>query len=183
MNAETQAQLEKIRKVSKVVRIVCKIFLWLIPIAYLVGVVSIIIGTKIVTINIWRTEIPASQLTTTSKVLVIIFSALVFAVIFKGLYHLRRLFANYADGNVFTAGSIAQIRQLGITFMLAAGLKFLAIPFGAVLMLLCVPDEVTCSFETSMFPFAELIMGGLVFLIAWVMDIGRGLREENELTV
>lgn len=61
------------------------------------------------------------------------------------------------------------------------GLKIIALPIGAVLMFLCNPDgKVTYALT---FPFAELITGGIIFLVSWVMEAGRGLREENELTI
>ncbi len=191
MNVDTQTQLERIRKVSRVVRIVCRILLGLTLFAFLMMVVLIIIGPECGmrlglggpecgTIRLGGAEIPISQLTPGSMILMFGFSVLATAVVIKGLYHLHRLFGNYADGKVFTIGSVAQIRQLGITFLLGAGLQILAVPLAVVLMILCTPDKGALLLT---FPFEALITAGLLILISWVMDAGRGLREENELTI
>jgi preprotein translocase subunit SecG len=177
---ETQTQLEKVRKVSKVVRMIFKALIVLTIIIFVTVVAAIIIGPKSdtlmtnlpgtnskvtwgeISVKMDEKETTLNQLTTASKVLLIFFVTLYFVVALKVQHHLHRLFANYAEGHVFTAESVAQIRKLGFTLFLVAGLKLLA--------------------ERS-FPFEALITGGLVILISWVMDAARNLREENEATI
>jgi len=179
MKAETQMQLERIRKVSRVVKAVCRILIGLTLIAFLVLVVAIIIASGGGSFYMVGTKIPKSQLTTGIRVVLITFFGLFGAVEIKGLYHLYKLFGNYAEGKIFTSESVAEIKQFGVTFLLWAGIHILALPFAFVLSLVL---EEGGEFSFT-FPFNALIMGGLIILISWVMDTGRGLREENELTI
>jgi len=180
MNADTQTQLKRIIMVSRAVRALCKMLFGLTLTVFLVMVVLIIIGTESGVVRLGGAEIPVNQLTTGSKSLTIGFLALVFTVVIKGLYHLHRLFANYSRGNIFTIGSVAQIRQLGITFLLGAGLQIFSVPLAVCLNVLSKPNKAAVSLTL---PFEAVITAGLLMLISWVMDAGRGLREENELTI
>ncbi len=130
-------------------------------------------------------DIPVSHLTTAARVLALVFFSLGTVVALKGVYHLYKLFGNYADGNVFTAESVAQIKQLGVTFLLVAGLQVLAVPVRFLLASSCGMKTIVFSLGggCSSGPLGSLITAGLLILISWVMETGRGLREENELTI
>lgn len=179
MNTRAQTPLEKIQKVSKIVRMGCKIFGGLALFSILLLLVMIITGK-----GAWPLDggdkIPMNQFTTGAKILAITVVILGSAVAFKGIYHLHKLFANYAKGEIFTTGCVAQIKQLGITFLLAGGLSILELPVGPILIKLCKPATATVVFD---YPFFSLLTGGLIILLSWVMDAGRGLREEGELTI
>lgn len=181
MSTEPQEQLERICKVSRIVRTGCKIMFGLTILVSLVTMALIIIGSEKCSIYILQGyDIPMARLTTGFKIQTIILLVLTDMVVLKGLYHLHRLFANYAIGNIFTTDSVAQIRQLGTTFLLGAGLQFLSYPIAIALVSHCAPAKEPVTLE---FPFFALIAGGLLILLSWVMDAGKGLREENELTV
>ena len=186
MNADTQTPIEKIRKVSRIVRTVCKILMGFTIIGFLVAVVLIGVGPKIGTLSLGEgADIPVSHLTTAARVLALMFFSLGTVVALKGVYHLYKLFGNYADGNVFTAESVAQIKQLGVTFLLVAGLQVLAVPVRFLLASSCGLKTVVFSLGGGCCsgPLGSLITAGLLILISWVMETGRGLREENELTI
>ena len=98
----------------------------------------------------------------------------------KVLYHFIRLMMLYAKGQLFTAQSVAQIRQVGITF--AFGLViWLAVLIGAAPEIAAAQDQwlnVMPSFPGG------AIMGACLFLFAGrIMDEGRKLREEQDLVV
>ena len=169
---ETQTQLEKIRKTSADVKTVCMIMLGLTIIFFCLVVSMAIFWHGRFTIG--ESHIDIKQMSFGGKTLFIFFVSLTAAIVIKGQIHLYRLFSNYSDGNVFTAGSVAQIRQLGVTLLLFAGLKILVVPWMVFL-------EHRMSLEGL--PFLELFAGWVIILIARVMDAARGLREENEATI
>ena len=181
MNTETQVKLGKIRKMSKIVRAFCKIGGGLLGIITLLLMILIIIGEKNSTVQFGNSpKISASQLTAGTKCLAIIFAAVVSAVVFKGIYHLHELFGNYAEGNIFTTESVAQIRQLGITLFLLAGVHYLLDP---IMSILAGGWSANKAGLLLGLPVAELLLGLVIILISWVMDLGRELREENESVI
>ena len=99
----------------------------------------------------------------------------------KGLYHLSRLFKNYARGEIFTRESVLQIRRIGSTVFVLGAFQIAVLAVTVVLMgthQIAWPEH-----RPIPLPFATFISGGLIMLVSWVMELGTELREENELTV
>jgi hypothetical protein len=102
------------------------------------------------------------------------------ALTFKVLYHLIRLMMLYAKGKIFTAQSVAQIRQVGLTY--ACGLAIWLI------VLICAAPEIAAAQEqwTSIMPSfpGDAIVGACFFLFAsGIVNEGRELRDEQDLVV
>jgi hypothetical protein len=180
MNPELQARMRRIQKVSGVINEICKYLMGFAFILFLVGVVVIFSGMDRGLIRPEGIEIHANQLTVGGRIILALFAGFYGTVLFKGLYHLGRLFGNYSRGEIFTKDSVAQIMRLGFVALLAAGLKISAFPVAVILILTHKPYMASVSLTI---PFTQLIVGGLVILISWIMDTGRLLREENELTI
>jgi len=180
MNPELQARMRRIQKVSGVVSTLCKYLMGIAFILFLVGVVVIFSGIDRGFIRLEGIEIRANQLTVGGRIILALFVGFYGTVLFKGLYHLGRLFDNYSRGEIFTKDSVTQIMRLGFVALLAAGVKISAFPVAVILILTHKPDMASASLTI---PFTQLIVGGLVILISWIMDTGRLLREENELTI
>jgi hypothetical protein len=103
----------------------------------------------------------------------------------KAFYHSCRLFSHYARGKIFTTEANGQIRQLGVTVCLwpvffiiwnilsgiAADLTF-GIPFG---LKFNIPDILNQSHL--------LIFGASIICISWIMEKGREIHEDQELTI
>jgi len=190
---ETNDKLAKVRKVSQVVKKVCKVLLWMLGLLFILIEAAIAIGPKPGSTSAMRSEylkasitwdmstqiggatIPLYQPEIGKRIVLMIFLAMMFAIAIKAQVHLYKLFANYAEGRVFTAESVAQIKQLGITILLAAG----TVPLGSLLAAFVFSAE---GFTTA-FPMSPLITGGLIILISWVMDAATALREENDETI
>jgi hypothetical protein len=90
---------------------------------------------------------------------------------FAGAFVLNRLLRSFAGGILFTARNITGIKCLGylvisdwvvVKFLNAIASRSLVIGF----------DD-----------FAKLAVGFLFVLLAWIMDEGRKIQEEQELTV
>jgi hypothetical protein len=93
------------------------------------------------------------------------------ALFFTGAYVLNRLLQFFARGNFFTAANISCIKWLGTLvigdwllakFLDAAAFRAVTIGFG---------------------DFTKPAIGLLIILIAWIMDEGRKIQEEQELTI
>ena len=84
-----------------------------------------------------------------------------------GLILLSRLFALYERGEFFKTGNIRCIKFLGLVI---AGVWLTQ----TILELMAHQNNIEGS---------GLVYGGLVVFIAWIMDEGRKIQEEQELTV
>jgi len=100
------------------------------------------------------------------------------------LWWLFQLFGRFAQGEIFTESTVKYIRYLGWTMI--AGV--IALPFEEALTTLILtihnpPGDriIAIGFESA--DFEELVVGGVIILISWIMDEGRKLRETDELTV
>ena len=108
----------------------------------------------------------------------------------KLIFHLCRLFDCYARGEIFTAESVRQIRAIGISVFLFIWVWVYQVIARAVLD---VPGAVSdgsasglsvpgASFGTPD-PIGAVLTGTMIVLISWIMDVGREMREDQDLTV
>jgi hypothetical protein len=102
------------------------------------------------------------------------------ALTLKILYHLIRLMVLYAKGNIFTAQSVAQIRQVGLTNLCALAI-WLIVLVGAGPEIAAAQDQWLQIMPS--FPGGAL-MSGIFFLYASnIINEGRELRDEQDLVV
>ena len=177
MKPETEKKLKKIKRISNILQAICKVLLAIVICGFLVSLVAIFAGQG-VTLTCFENSIPLqlAPLTVPARLLLAVIVALMVAVNFKVLYHLHRLFGNYGRGDIFTTDSASQIRQLGITALLSAGVNFL---WGFTAMALTqahLPHE-------FQFHADGLFIGPAIIAISWFMEMAAEMREENELTV
>lgn len=177
MKPETEKKLKKIKRISNILRAICKVLLALVICGFLVSMAAILVGQG-GTLTSFDNSIPLqlATLAVPARLLVVVMVALIMGVFFKSLYHLHRLFGNYGRGDIFTTDSAGQIRQLGITALLSAGVSFL---WGFTAMALTqahFPHE-------FQFHADGLFIGPAIIAISWFMEMAAEMREENELTV
>lgn len=101
-----------------------------------------------------------------------------------GLLGLRRLFALYRAGRVFEPANVACYRRIGRAALFWAGAVFLQTPLLSLALSLDAPKgqrHLTVGIGTT--ELTALFLGGVVLLIAWVMDEARGLEEDRSLTI
>jgi hypothetical protein len=172
MRTEIRTKLEKIKKVSSVLQGLCKGLMVLIS---LLGVSCILcLGFGVGGINVdgrlFRTgEMPPAQ-----RIAIGVATAIALVMLLKCFHHLDRLFGNYSRGEIFTQGSVRQLRQFGIACVLW-GLA----SFGWTLLLAIsahAPQPIPGHLDS-------LGIGGIIILIAWLMDMAVDAHEENELTI
>jgi hypothetical protein len=172
MQTDTQAKLQKIKKVGIVLRIICKGLLALVTLLGLCCVVFVAFGVGGINYDnvIFRTaELPLGH-----RLILGAVTALAFGVLFKCFYHLHRLFGNYSRGEIFTRESVGQLRQFGIACLLWGVTNFLWI---SSLALSAHPAKTFHGHADS------LAIGTVILVIAWFMGMAVDLREENELTI
>jgi hypothetical protein len=85
----------------------------------------------------------------------------------------HKLFQQYARGNLFTAEAVRNLYQIGRFYIFAIVEKYF-------LDRLWETQHLQPLTGVPMFP---LFAGALILFIAWIMDEGRKIQEEQELTV
>ena len=172
MQTDTQAKLQKIKKVSIIFRVICKVLLALVALLGLCCVVCVAFGVG--GINYDNVLFQTAGLPLGRRVILSVVTALAFGVLFKCFYHLHRLFGNYSRGEIFTRESVGQLRQFGIACLLWGVVNFLWI---SSLALSAHPAKTFHGHADS------LAIGTVIIVIAWFMDMAVDLREENDLTI
>jgi hypothetical protein len=173
MRPENEAKLRKIKRISGILRAICKVFLVLIVLGLLAGMGALVVGRgSIGYFDVW---LQVNKLTLGRRLLVLAMSTLISAVMFKCIYHLHRLFGNYSHGEIFTRESVGQLRQLGITCVLWGGMKVL---WALMPLVLWRQSIAGVHVRADSIP-----IGIVIIVVAWFMDMAVEMREENELTV
>jgi hypothetical protein len=172
MRPENEAKLRKIRRISTLLRWVCKGLMALIALVGLGCVVCVAFGVGGIDYDgmIFRT----GELTLGHRIILGAVTALTFGVLFKCFYHLHRLFGDYSSGEIFTLESVGELRQFGIACLLWGVMNFL---WGLSLAISAHPAK---PFQGHADSFT---IGAVIIVIAWFMEMAVEMREENELTV
>jgi hypothetical protein len=105
------------------------------------------------------------------------------SVVMVCVYQLIRLFGLYERAEVFTEGTVRSVRSLG---RLLIGLFFARIVENALLSLvltLDTPGSRAMTWELSSDDCTILIIGIVTVLVAWIMEEGRRVHEEQRLTI
>ena len=175
MTTQPNRKLEDIKRVSRQLRLL----FMLIAAGTLLGTLAKIFMSHD-QISIAGVQFAGEAVTGTVQMLWIAASVLTAAVLLKLFFHLIRLFGLYAEAMIFTQQNVAQIRQIGISLLLLPVVWLVASGF-AVSQTGTSPGF--WSLLLGSFPFAGLIGGGAILPIAWIMDAGRKLREEQDLVI
>ncbi|MCR9143502.1 MAG: DUF2975 domain-containing protein [bacterium] len=101
-----------------------------------------------------------------------------------GVYALIRLFRLYESGRIFLAENVACFRTIGRVCIAQAAANVLLVPVLSVILTLNNPagqKQLALSFGSG--SFFLLLAGGVILVIAAVMEEGRKLEEDRQLTV
>jgi Protein of unknown function (DUF2975) len=174
MRSENEAKLRKIRRASIAGRVVCDVFLALAALAGIVSVFDALTG--IGGFNFASRFFSTAGLGLAHRVMLAAITGATWGILFKGLFHLRRMFDDFARGEIFTRHAVRQLRWFGIACLLWPVMNF-AWMF---------------SIAASSQPWRTVAIPGnadgfgagiVVIVIAWFMEMAVDLREENELTI
>lgn len=181
MSPNVEARLVKVRRMSRIANRVCFGAMIVIVAIALLLVVGAVLAPERFNCNVNGLSVPCDQLSPATAVFALAVVGSIVGLLIKGLYHLSRLFGNYAAGQIFTRGSAEQIRRLGITVLVYWVFQILLLV--ALTVLMATQQFVWPADRPIPIPFVALLAGGIIILISWVMEVGTELREENELTV
>jgi hypothetical protein len=97
-----------------------------------------------------------------------------------GLWELKRLFEGYATGAIFTVCAARQLRRCGFAVLLSAAKTVV----GSVLLSLALSIDLPKDHRALMISFSSddlalLLIGGILLVIARVMEEAARLAEEN----
>lgn len=100
------------------------------------------------------------------------------------LYQLRALFGLYAEGIIFTLANVRRYRRMGWAAIAYAAASFLSQPLhGLVLSWYNPPGQRLLVLSLNSNVVATIFVGAAVLTIAWVMEEGRRIDEEQALIV
>jgi len=102
------------------------------------------------------------------------------ALSLKVLYHLVRLLGLYSQGKLFTAQNVARLRRIGIPFAFAPLVWLIAL-VGAWPEIAAAQDQWLKIMPT--FPGGDLIAGCIFLYASRIVNEGRELRDEQDLTI
>jgi len=172
MQLEIPPKLRKIKKVSVILRILCKVLFAMITITGLAAVVSVLFGIGGISYD--DTLFQTAGLPLGSRLIVGGVTAITFASLLKCIYHLHKLFGDYADGEIFTRSAVGELSKFGVSCLLWGAMKFV---WGISLALSAKPQRTFHGHAGS------FVIGATLIIIAWFMDMAVALREENGLTI
>lgn len=177
--------LLKIKQVSKKFYLLTSLLLVVIP-CYYVGYWVFInsLPNTLITVNVAETSLIPHPLPVKLQLLGFAASLLPLSALLYGLTNLRRLFALYREGVFFSFEQVSIFKK--ISKALFAWVFFSILYESAKSILFSMgnpPGERVVSVGFSSSEITNLLVAGIIFVIAWIMDEGRILAEEQQLTV
>jgi hypothetical protein len=194
MSPETETRLAQVKKYSASLTTVFLFASLVLAFAGLIGLIIVLTANEsqriASTIAFGGASFTGEEITWTVKIVVAIGMALSVGIALKLLHHLAALFGHYAKGEIFTSETVRQIREIGISVFL-----FVTVWLYGLLAhyVLGVPGAVRQAAESGIEvrgwgvglpePLTVVLAGIMIIVVSWIMDVGRELREEQDLTV
>jgi len=128
--------------------------------------------------------LPMSDLSGSQLILGALVSLLPLGVTLYGLVTLKALFRLYADAVMFSIDNVKYFRRLGYIFIAWVIANTIFTPLISLVMTYSNPaGERTLVAQFGIVDLFTLIAGGVILVIAWVMNEGGKLKDEQEYTV
>lgn len=111
-------------------------------------------------------------------------SLLPMTALIYGTYHLRRLFADYRDGRIFSFHHVARFKHtaMALLFWLVASIVYASVQ-SVLFTIQNPPGSRSISVGFGSVDLTTLVVGIMIRVIAWVMEEGQILAKEQELTI
>lgn len=177
--------LSKIRKFSAAFRSLLSVLLVVAPL-YDVGYWALInhLPQTLITVNTQSRPLIPHHLTLGLQLAGFAVSLLPLSALMYGLVNIRKLFSSYTRGLIFSLDHVKYFKSTAKA--LIAWVVFSIFYESAKSVLFSIgnpPGQRILQVGLSSAQITTLIVGAVVFVVAWVMDEARILSEENELTV
>ncbi|HEX7081580.1 MAG TPA: DUF2975 domain-containing protein [Gammaproteobacteria bacterium] len=181
MTTQRTDKLERVARYSRSLRQLFQLLLGATAIALLVGTLLIATGTDPydTSVTVGGAIYVGDVIPAVLRSMAVVGFILSTGILLKVLFHLVKLFGLYAQGKIFSADNVYQIRQIGIAVMLIPTLWTL----GLIAVLLVPGHGIASRIRIDEAPFTELVVGIIIIVVSWIMDVGRELREEQDLVV
>ncbi|MFH2044194.1 MAG: DUF2975 domain-containing protein [Pseudomonadota bacterium] len=177
--------LPKIKKFSENFHLLISFFLVAIPLYYVVYWAFInYLPAKLIAINIPSIPLIPHKLPIKLQLVGFMTSLLPLSALIYGLVNIRKLFSFYKEGIIFSFEHVSFFKKTANALVLWVFSSMIYESAKSVLFSVGNPPGsrvIDVNFGTA--EITPLLVGGIVFVIAWVMDEGRVLSEENELTI
>jgi hypothetical protein len=163
ISSDANPRLNRVRKISRILK-VCVLFYFIVPLCVLAfHLESFHIATGVVSIF----NHPYASASDIPKPMSLLWAAGT-VVYLLGIISFYRLLCLYENGMVFSGANVSEIKKLGCYL---AGYGVLAVAANVVYA------------GGIIFPW--VLLEGIVspWIVAWIMDEGRKIQEEQELTV
>ena len=172
ISSKPNSRLKRLQKIIRVVQV-----LLFLAAMIVMGILSVFLADFIWGVKLprWVVSIPLSPHTAYlppfNKIptTVLLLGVVRAGIFFAGIFTLNQLLRSYNSGIFFTARNVSLLKRIGCLmigdWMVMKFLDWIAL-------------RVVFAAELG-----ELALGLLIILIAWIMDEGRKIQEEQELTV
>ena len=177
--------LPKIRKISKAIYFVLSFLLVAIPLYYISYWLFINhLPDRLITVNSHSLPFIPHKLPIRLQFIGFIASLLPLSALVYGIFNVRRLFSFYKDGLIFSSEHGGLFKNSAKALILWV---FLSIIYesakGVIFSAGNPPGSRILEVGFSSAEITALMVGGISYVIAWVMDEGRILSEERDLTI
>lgn len=177
--------LSKIKNLSKGFYLLISTILIVTPLYYITYWIFInVLPSTLVAVNVASTPLIPSNLPIRLQVIGFAVSLLPLSALMYGLMKVRRLFVLYMEGIFFSFEQVTIFKKISkallswvLLSMLYGSAKSILFSMGNP------PGERVVSVSFGSPEITNLLIAGIVFVIAWIMDEGRILTEEQQLTV
>jgi len=177
--------LSKIKKLSKNFHLLLSVILFLVPLYYILywSLINHLPET-LITVNTISDPLIPHNLPIKLQLAGFFVSLLPLSALTYGLVNIRKIFSFYRQGIIFSFEHVSLFRKTAKALLFWVLFSILYESAKSVLFSMGnPPGSRVINVGLGSSEITTLIVAGIVFLIAWVMDEGRILTEENELTV
>jgi Protein of unknown function (DUF2975) len=178
--------MERIKSISKKFRILFILAFLFIPTSnFVVWILYDKLPSEIrVTLLPHTLNLSQININSTTKILASLIDMLQVSIVLYALYQLIKLFKNYGKGEIFSLSNVTYYRKLGYTiFAWVLCSKIVDALISAVLTFQNPVGQRQIVVSLGSSDLLTLAIGGLVILIAWIMNEGHKLNEEQSLTI
>lgn len=177
--------LLRIKKLSRIFHFLTTLFIFFLPIYYIMYWIFInSTNSVLITINTDPLPMVDNHLSFKLQIIGYLVSLLPLSSLIYGLINVRKLFSFYINGFIFSYSHVTIFKKISISLL---GWVLFSIFYESVKSTLFSmgnpPGQRVISIGFSTSEITTLVVAGFVFVIAWVMDEGRILAEEQQLTV
>ena len=177
--------LTKIKRISKNFHLLITILLMTIPLYYVFYWAFInYLPETLITVNSAPASLIPNKLPIKLQVLGFLTCLLPLSALTYGLMNIKKLFSFYKEGIVFSLEHVILFRNTAKALVLWVVFSILYESAKSILFSVGnPPGSRVLQVGVSTAEVTTLMVGAIVFVIAWVMDEGRLLTEEKELTI